>query len=291
MGQPRFRSQTSFRRKLIGSMINFNGSLISSFNEIQTDFLKKLHTHFSFSEVLRFENGNILFWEYHYFRIIAGLRRHRFEIPMHYTMEYLLAQISSLQGSVFKETDAALIRIQFLPYQEAIGFLISAQPTTSLDQINTAEPYSLDLFKENGIQANNLSNLSTTNATIMTIGKRYAKENGLQDCVLLNDQKNVAETLEGNLYLFQEDKILTPSLESGCQDFALRTAFNEWIDKKQTSIKLVEQSINPFELQKSKELMVLSLEKGRQNVTRYRKTNYTSEQSKVVYQSFLSYLS
>ena len=78
-----FRFKTSFRRELICSMINSNGTLISSFREIPTDLIQKLHSELSITEKLRYQNGKILFWEQHYFKMIASLRRHRFEIPMH----------------------------------------------------------------------------------------------------------------------------------------------------------------------------------------------------------------
>ncbi len=38
-------------------------------------------------------NGKILFWEDHYFRLMASMRIMRMEIPMNFTMEFLEAQI------------------------------------------------------------------------------------------------------------------------------------------------------------------------------------------------------
>lgn len=271
-------------------MINSNGTLISSFSEIPTDLIQKLHSEFSITEKLRYQNGGILFWEQHYFRMIASLRRHRFEIPIAYTMEYLQAEIDKLIKAQNSIPKSALIHLQFLPYKDTIAFLMSATQVAALDQTEPYHDYSLDLFKEAGIQASNLSNLSTTNKTVFTIGKRYAEENGLDDCVLLNDQKNLVETLQGSLYLFQENKILTPDLESGCQDFTFRTAFNEWLLKGTAGLELAEQPINPFELQKSQELLVLSIEYGGQSITQYRKTSYNSAQSQKVYRAFVDQL-
>ncbi len=122
------------------------------------------------------------------------------------------------------------------------------------------------------------------------IAKTYANENGLEDCVLLNDQKKLVEATSGTLYLIQGNNILTPNLESGCQDFALRAAFNLWLEKGQGEYKLFEQVINPFELQKSEEIIILSIEKGIQNVSHYRKTNYTKEKAGLLFASFVNQL-
>lgn len=243
-------------------MINANGLLVSSFSEIPTELIQQLHTELSIAEQIRYQNGKILFWEQHYFRMLANLRRHRLGIPMDFTMEYLEAEVNKLLNIESPPLNCALVRIQFISHQEGVAFLISVSATKALDQIAPLQKYSLDLFKEVGIQASELSNLSTTNTTLFTIGKRYAAENGLDDCIVLNDQKNLVETLQGSLYLFQEDKILTPHLASGCQNFAFRTVFNEWLGSHLQEKELVEQALNPYELQKSKELLVLSLERG-----------------------------
>ena len=147
-------------------MINSNGNLISSFNEIPEEFIEQLHTQLSVLEVLRFEDGNILFWEFHYFRILASLRRHRFEIPMNYTMKYLEAEVIRLSNATSSsKTIKALIKIQFLPYQKSIVFIMSLRELDSFNKIQSSKNYRLDLFKEDYIRATNLSNLSTTNAT------------------------------------------------------------------------------------------------------------------------------
>ena len=272
-------------------MINCNGSLVEHYSEIPPSFTEQLHTRFSISELLRFHDNSILFLEQHYFRLISSLRRHRFAIPMEYTMDFLATQITSLVKASLQAPESVVIRFQFFPLDDSIAFIISLNAQDRMHFHSVQKPYTSDLFKEVGIAAHSLSNLSSTNQTLFTIARSYAKENGLDDCVLLNNDKNLVETLEGSLYCFQGDKILTPSLASGCQDFAIRTAFNDWTKKyKSAEYQLLEQNLNPFELQKSEEVMVLSITRGGQAVTSYRKTNFQSIRSQVLFESFLSYM-
>ena len=70
-------------------MINCNGNLVSSLSKGDEAVINGLFNGFSIEEKLRSSKGNVLLWETHYFRIIAALRRHRFRIPMEFTMEYL----------------------------------------------------------------------------------------------------------------------------------------------------------------------------------------------------------
>lgn len=267
-------------------MLNADGILVSAYQELPNDLLEKLHKVGTVTELLRFENNKLLFWEYHYFRITATLRRHRFKIPINYTLDFFETEIKKLVEADKNLENKALITIQFIPFSEGISFLISAEPVQTLKTQNRKADYSLDLFKETGIQAHSLSNLSSTNTTVYTIAERYAFENGLSDCILLNTEKNLVETVQGTLYLFQPSKIITPHLESGCQDFALRAAFNDWLQKNQKWGTLIEQAVNPFELQKSTEVIVLSLTSGAQTVSQYRKTSYQMQIAPPLFRAF-----
>jgi branched-chain amino acid aminotransferase len=119
---------------------------------------------------------------------------------------------------------------------------------------------------------------------------RYAEENGLEDVVFLNERKHLVETLKGTLYLVQNNQLRTPKLEAGCQDFALRTAFHHWLENEQTSYDLIEEDLNPFALQQSEALFVLSLEQGFQTISDYRKTQYSQEKITPLYTAFAASL-
>jgi branched-chain amino acid aminotransferase len=157
-------------------------------------------------------------------------------------------------------------------------------------QIHHSSDYTIDLYKEAEITSGNLSNLSVTNWGLRVMAKQYANENGLDDVILLNEQKNIVETLMGSLFLIQEDTLLTPKLETGCQDLVFRSVFIDWIKKNRKDLQLVEKELNPFELQKSEELLILSLEKGISGVKQYRKTNYQLEKISALATSFFNNL-
>ena len=70
-------------------MLNFNGTIVSKITDAKPELVNTLKNSFSIYETVRYQNGKILFWDYHYFRIIASLRRFRFNIPKHFTFEFL----------------------------------------------------------------------------------------------------------------------------------------------------------------------------------------------------------
>ena len=268
-------------------MINCNGALVSSLLEGDETVIKSLFYEFSVNERLRYSKGEILLWEKHYFRIIAALRRHRFIIPMDFTMDYLKKEIHKTVKQNATPYEDYLIHFKFIKSETGVYFILTADGAPSYTPLSS-NSYALDLYKEEWIPSGYFSNLSSANKTLRQIAKTYAYENGLEDCVLLNDKKNLVEATSGTLYLIQGNNILTPNLESGCQDFALRAAFNLWLEKEQGEYKLCEQVINPFELQKSEEIIILSIEKGIQNVSHYRKTTYTKEKAGLLFASFVN---
>ena len=52
-------------------MFNCNGLVVSQLINAEPELIHNLHKDFSFVENVRLNNGKILFWEKHYFRIIA----------------------------------------------------------------------------------------------------------------------------------------------------------------------------------------------------------------------------
>lgn len=107
-------------------------------------------------------------------------------------------------------------------------------------------------------------------------GSIFAQENGLQTCLLLNNDKNVVEALHGNLFMRTGTTVITPPLSEGCLNGIMRKQLLR-ILQKQNIYTLVEQPISPFDLQKADELFVTNVIRGIQPITTYRKKTYTNE--------------
>ena len=113
----------------------------------------------------------------------------------------------------------------------------------------------------------------------------YSIENGYDSCIILNEKKNIVESTIGNIYLIKKNKIITPSLYSGCQNTAIRSSFNRWINK---NLKIEEIDINPYELQQCEEFFFISIKKGYTGITEYRKTYYKLNIGKKIFKDFIS---
>lgn len=262
-------------------MINFNGNVIAQDDNILTQNRAFLYGDGVF-ETVKIVNNKILFLEDHYFRLMASMRVVRMEIPMNFTMEYFEEQILKVvQENGFSISARARITVfrnnggLYLPQTNEVSFLIY---TTSLEKasyaLNTSH-YEVDLYKDFYVSRQLLSSIKTTNKMINITGSIFANENGFENCILLNDAKNVVEALQGNLFMVAGKKLITPPISEGCLNGVMRRQILA-LAKKIEGIEVVEEIISPFDLQKADELFLTNVITGIQPITKYRKKEFTS---------------
>ena len=260
-------------------MINFNGVLVSQDQQLSVNNRAFLYGDSVF-ETLKVVNNSILFLEDHYFRLMAAMRIVRMEIPMNFTLEYFEEQILSL-AKINKCESSARVRFSvfrneggfYLPMVNTISYIIQsvALPNQyfSLDQ----NPYEFELYKDFYVSKQLLSSLKTNNKMVHITGSIFAKENGYDNCLILNETKNVVEALQGNIFMVLEGRLITPPISEGCLNGIMRKQILA-IAKKNNEYEVVEGVISPFDLQKAEELFITNVVKGIQPISKYRKKEY-----------------
>jgi branched-chain amino acid aminotransferase len=266
-------------------MINFNGAIVSEDSNILVQNRGLLYGDAVF-ETVKIVNGKILFLEDHYFRLMSSMRVVRMEIPMDFTMEYLEEQILTLvKSNNIKSSSRARITVYrndggyYLPLDNTVSFLIQATPLENEAYFLSEGEYEVDLYKDFYITKQLLSSIKTTNRLINVTGSIYANENGLDNCILLNDSKNVVEALQGNIFMLKGNRLITPPVSEGCLNGVMRKQILG-LAKKINGIEVAEEIISPFDLQKADELFVTNVIKGIQPITKYRKKEFSIEISK-----------
>jgi len=257
-------------------MINFNGNLIEREENILTQNRAFLYGDGVF-ETLKIINNKILFLEDHYFRLMASMRVIRMEIPMNFTMEYFEEEVLKVvQENNLSASARARITVfrndggLYLPKTNEVSFLIHTTALENTLYTLNASHYEVDLYKDFYVTKQLLSSIKTTNKLINVTGSIYAHENGLDNCILLNDTKNVVEALQGNLFLVSGKKLITPPVSEGCVNGVMRKQILA-LAKKINDIEVSEEIISPFDLQKADELFLTNVITGIQSISKYRK--------------------
>ena len=266
-------------------MINLNGEILSSETTLSNSNRSFLYGDGVF-ETLKIVNSKILFFEDHYFRLMASMRIVRMEIPNSFTMEFLEEQIINLAKATNLE-DSARIRFTvfrndggyYLPQTREISFLIQIKPLLNKLYVLNEETYEVDLYKDFFVAKQLLSTLKTTNKMIQITGSIFAKENDLQNCLLLNNEKNVVEALNGNIFMKTGNQLITPPMIEGCLNGIMRKQVLRLASRIE-NLEIIETVISPFELQKADELFITNIISGIQPITKYRKKDFVTTTSK-----------
>tara|TARA_B100000963_G_scaffold356675_1_gene377247 strand:- start:1752 stop:2588 length:837 start_codon:yes stop_codon:yes gene_type:complete len=270
-------------------MINYNGN-----------FTDKFSIHFnnrgflfgdSVFETIKVVNNNLLFWEEHYLRLMSSMRILRIRIPNLYTPEFLENEIKKTNSNLNKSFSGR-VRLTifrdgkglYLPESNEPVFLINSKETKETSFNINSGNYKVDIYKEYFVQSNLLSNIKSNNRLINVLGSIYAKENELDNCIILNDQKNVAEFLNGNIFIVKDKKVTTPPVSSGCLDGVMRKKIIESLKQSQI-LSFEEKNISPFELISSDEIWISNSISGIIPVTEYRKKRF----SKMFAQTMVEY--
>ena len=264
-------------------MINIDGVLFENEEAQLTVDNRGFHYGDAVFETIKVVRGTVLFWEEHYFRLMASMRILRMEIPMNFTLEFLLDEIhKTLKNSNLEHSTSRVKLIVnrasgglYLPSNSGVNYLITVAPLAFDEFRFSANNYVVELFKDYLIAPVLLSTLKTNNRLVNILGSIFGKENGFENCLLLNTNKMVIEALNGNLFLVKGNTIKTPPIKDGCLNGIMRKQIISLIDASE-EYELEESSISPFELQKADELFITNTIIGIQPISNYRKKSFAS---------------
>ena len=269
-------------------MLNYNGNLVA-FDDVKiTPNNRAFKYGDSVFETIKVVHGKLVFWEEHYFRLMASMRMLRMKIPMNFTLEFLeeqlLKTVSVNENN--KNTRARLSVTRkdggfYTPNTNEIDYLIESQEI----EYSTKASYKVDLFKDFYMYSGHLSTVKTNNKLIHTLASIYAKENELDNCILLNERKGVVEVTNASLFLIKGSLIKTPPLTEGCLKGIAREKVISVITSS-NNYTLEEAVISPFEIQKADEVFITNSIIGIQPITNYRKKEFFTDISKKLAMSF-----
>lgn len=263
-------------------MINLNGNIVKE-EEAKISILNRGFAYGdSVFETIRVVNGKLMFWEDHYFRLMASMRIMRMEIPPSFSPEFLEKEIKEIiEANELSDSPArirfAVYRLQggyYTPATRDVGYAISTESMDNAFYLLNEGDYEIELFKDHYVNSGLLSTIKSNNRAVNVLGSIFAMENGYDNCLLLNEKKSVVEALNGNVFLVKGNTIKTPPLTDGVLNGIIRKQLINILNK--TDYELKEESISPFELQKADELFITNVALGIQPVSKYRKKEFES---------------
>ena len=233
----------------------------------------------SFFETIKCNMGKPLFWEEHYFRIAASFCILKMNPPSIFQMEKLSYLIEDLLIKNNLHKVSARVRIYFFrhdggyysPSTLDVSYIIESGEVLDL-MYKPQLGLKMGLYRENLISKNQLSNLKSTSRLINILASIYGKDNNYDDCFLINEDKNIVESISGNIFIVLNDNIITPCLENGCIDGVMRK-----IILQEKKLNIEEKNISLFELFNAEEVFVTNVIIGVRSVAKIKNHTYNNK--------------
>ena len=133
------------------------------------------------------------------------------------------------------------------------------------------------------------------------LGSVFAKENGFDNCFLLNEKNNVVEALNGNLFIVSGKTIITPPIREGClngimrkqlitivksdTEYSIKVEYdNETIDAVAVKTDYEFVTLNVMDLHNADEIFITNVIQGIVPVTRYNENAFEDKIAKILLQ-------
>jgi branched-chain amino acid aminotransferase len=238
-------------------------------------------------ETMKLDQGKILLEELHFQRLSNGLELLKFERPKLFSSSKLAAEIIQLAE---KNKVRELGRVRLSVYRgngglydadRGLQYLIECWPL----------PESFNRMNENGLEigiypdapklVNLFSGLKSANFLPYTMASIYAKENKLNDCLLLNQEGHIADSTIANLFIYKEGEFITPGPEQGAVDGVMRKYLLQEMGAAGYRVKEGPVSISGLET--ADEVFLSNAIQGVKWVRRFRDSIYSNKYASEIF--------
>jgi branched-chain amino acid aminotransferase len=174
-------------------------------------------------ETIKSINGKPEFIDEHFARLWKGLQVLQFNIPKHFTPDYLEQEIGAL---LKKNGHLGTARIRLTVYRGDGGLFDAIDHKPHYIIQSWALPPETGSWNSNGLvvgiytdvtkNCDILSNLKHNNFLPYVLAALYAKKEKCNDAILLNNQGRLCDTSIANIFLVKDEQVFTPALSEGC---------------------------------------------------------------------------
>jgi len=195
-------------------------------------------------ETMKITGKNISLEKYHFERFFSGLKQMGFEIPVFLTAGYLKKQILLLceknKSDILTRVRLSIFRGNGGIYEgnNDLQYVIECWPVNeSINQLNE-NGFVIDVYPDARKSCDNFSNIKSANYLPYVMAARYAKENKLDECLVLNMYDRIADGTIANIFLVRNEEIMTPALSEGCVNGVMRRWLMERYKVKETFLSI-----------------------------------------------------
>ena len=209
--------------------INYNGNIYPEHETLLPVTNRAYRYGDGFFESMVMFNKKMPLLEYHWSRIvfttevISAFLPPAFDIT---TLESMILDLASVNDAVKN----ARLRVQFfrkgqglyLPDDDEMGYSITMDKLDN-DRFEPGEGLKAGLRDDCFKGLSMVSDMKNSGALMYVLAAQFARAEGWDECILTNHFGKICEGLNSNVFIVKGDKIITPTLESGCVNGVMRS--------------------------------------------------------------------
>ncbi len=242
-------------------------------------------------ETMKSIKGKIINEDFHFERLFSGLTLLKFDVPKAFNQEFILKKIKELCIKN-KHNEVSRIRLMIIRGKGGIfdpenlfpNYIIESWALIDNRQLNE-NGVIIDFFPDAKKSCDNFSHLKSNNYLPYIMAGLYAKENKVNDCIVLNSFERICDTAIANLFIVKGNEIITPPLSEGCVAGIMR----RWILEKFSleNYNVVEKKLTENDLLDSDECFLTNSIYHIRWVKSFRNKNFTNSTVKKIYSRIL----
>ena len=231
-------------------------------------------------ETIKVVNGKLQLGDFHFERLFNSMDLLKMNRPAFFSQEKITENISRLNK---KNGCFELGRVRLSVFRgngglyekdQSAQYLIECWPLDKSTTYLNNNGLLIDIYSSAVKTCDALSNIKSANFIAYALGAIYAKEQKLNDCLLLNTYGNVADATIANVFIIQNGSIITPSLDQGCVNGVMR----RWMLQQLPAIgfRVIEKPVTIDDLEKSDEIFLTNAVSKMRWVKQFRQRTYTN---------------
>ncbi len=274
-----------------GKHFCYNGKILPAGKLIISADNRSFRFGDGFFETMKMKNGKIFLSSLHAERLFSSLQILQFEKPDYFTFDYLLNQVKTT-AEKNNHSPSARVRITIF---RGDGGLYEYENNFPNYIIQTWKINPQVSFNKNGLitgiytkakkTCDDFSHIKSNNFLPYVMAAMWAKNNKLDDAVMLNNYNRIAETTIANIFLVKDGKIKTPSLHEGCINGVMRRHLIQCFKKE--NIPFEETEIHAEDIAEANELFLTNAVQGIKWVQQCNNYNYDFKLSAYLHNKFL----
>lgn len=269
------------------NLISFNKEYLSGDNFTLDITNRAFRYGDGFFETMHANGLKVQFVDDHYNRIQKAASLLKIQLPDFFSLSFLEKQIAGLltRMKLFQG-----VRVRLSIYRSAGGMffsetnrgdvLIEAFYLSKGPYELNAEGITIGVFDEIPKDPTFFSSVKTMNSLPYVLAADYAKQNNVDDVLLINSKNEIVEATSSNFFALKEKEIYTPPLSSGCVAGIMRKQVLQAAAELGYGMK--ETTILPDDIIEMDELFLSNAVVGIKYISGFKKKRYYKRGSKKI---------